>query len=485
MQRLLGSIGVVKPQPGSWFSVAKGDVGAQQRLVASKARLLLRCCRNVPVGVYLGRLRIGPPVRDIAPFAFGPATLQELRAAIGQQIADRPGDQRKKQRNGHPVSWPRAAVIATLYNRQYAQQHRWQRKEFMAKSTPRRLVAICLPRVDKTTSFAERYALEMEELAGLDVALFEPNWQDPGTLATQLQPAIGVICSWGVRLDAERIAAMPECQIIASGSIGVDMVDVDAATMAGVPVTNVPDACIEEVADHGMALLLACARRMKALDLMVADGRWHQGRALLETLPRLRGQTLGLLAFGRTARALARRAQAFGLYIIAWDPYLDETLMTAAGVEPVSWRELLRRADFLSLHAVLNDETRHVLDATALRLVKPGVTIINTARGALIDEGALYAALAAGRVGAAGLDVLEAEPPAADNPLLHMQQVLVSPHCANTSSRLRPEARRRAAREVALVLRGLWPRSCVNPAVLPKTSLQRWQPYPIDHGPNR
>jgi D-3-phosphoglycerate dehydrogenase len=173
------------------------------------------------------------------------------------------------------------------------------------------------------------------------------------------------------------------------------------------------------------------------------------------------------------------------MHVIACDPYVSELEITAAGVEPVGFAELLARSDYLSVHAPHNEETEHAINAAALSQMKPTAVIVNTARGAIIHEAALIAALRAGTIAGAGLDVLEQEPPEPGNPLLTMENVLVTPHVASATTRMRPETRRRVGREVALVLRGRWPMSCVNPTVLPRVALERWQPYPMDRGPNR
>ena len=218
---------------------------------------------------------------------------------------------------------------------------------------------------------------------------------------------------------------------------------------------------------------------------MIAEGDWFHGRPLLSEIPRLMGRTLGLLAFGNVARCTARRARGFGMHVIAHDPYVSELAISDAGVEPVAFGELLARSDYLSVHEPLNNETRHLLDAEAFGQMQPHAVIINTARGPIINETDLIAALEAGTIAAAGLDVLEHEPVAADNPLLKMPNVTLTPHVASATTRMRPETRRRVGREVALVLRNRWPMSCVNPAVLPKVALERWQPYPMNRGPNR
>jgi D-3-phosphoglycerate dehydrogenase len=160
--------------------------------------------------------------------------------------------------------------------------------------------------------------------------------------------------------------------------------------------------------------------------------------------------------------------------------------MTAEGVEPVSsLKELLTRSDYISMHPPLNDETYHMISEEAFKVMKNTAVVINTGRGSTIDEAALIRALEEGRIAAAGLDVLETEPPAPDNPLLKMPNVIITPHVASASTRMAPETRRRVGREIALVLRGRWPRSCVNPSVLPRVPLERWQPYPMERGPNR
>jgi D-3-phosphoglycerate dehydrogenase len=268
--------------------------------------------------------------------------------------------------------------------------------------------------------------------------------------------------------------------------VGVDTVDVDAATAAGIVVTNTPDIFIEEVADHTLALILACARRVVEQHHMVVEGRWFEGRPQLSELPRLWGRTLGLVSFGNVARATARRASAFGLHLAAYDPFVSELRMSEERVEPVtSLAELLERSDIVSVHAPLNRDTHHLIGAAEIARMGDDAILVCTGRGGVVDEVALADALRAGRLWAAGLDVLEVEPPAPDNPLLGVPNVILSAHVASATRRMRPETRRRVGREVALVLSGRWPRSCVNPGVLPRTPLERWQPYPMDRGPNR
>ena len=345
-------------------------------------------------------------------------------------------------------------------------------------------VAIQLPRIAHTDNLKQKYELELEALEGL-ADLVEVESPTPQAFIEGARDATAIITSWGIRLDRQIIEGLEQCQLIALGSVGVDMVDVEAATEAGIVVTNCPDTFIEEVADHAMMLLMTTGRRTKIMNEMARTGDWYRGRPLLNHVPRLMGQTLGLLAFGNVGRCVARRAQAFGMHVIAHDPYISELTISDAGVEPVSRGELLERSDYLSLHCALNDETRHSIDAAAFARMKDSAIVVNTARGPIINEADLIDALRSGAIAGAGLDVLEQEPPAEDNPLLTMDNVVVTPHVASATTRMRPEARRRVGREVSLVLRGRWPMSAVNPTVLPQVPLERWQPYPMTRGPNR
>lgn len=345
-------------------------------------------------------------------------------------------------------------------------------------------IGIQLPRQANPEEVAIRYSLELEALDSV-AEIIEVAASTPEEFAAGVKHMDAIITSWGFRIDAALIDQLENCVVIGVGSVGVDMVDIEAATRAGIVVTNVPDVFIEEVADHAIMMMLGCARQMKTMNRMAAEGQWWSGRPLLNHTPRMMGQTLGLFAYGNVARCTARRAKAFGMHVIAFDPYVSELTLSEDGVEPVSMDELLARSDFISLHAPHNEETDHSFSSAAFAQMKDSAILINTARGPLVDEQALIHALNSGAIAGAGLDVLEQEPPSADNPLLRMENVLISPHVASATTRMRPETRRRVGREVALVLRNRWPMSCVNPTVLPKVPLERWQPYPMNRGPNR
>ncbi len=345
-------------------------------------------------------------------------------------------------------------------------------------------IVACYARPPIEGDFERRFAPELEILRGLgDLSQIDSG--DRGLFMDAVSRADAVITNWGIRFGRDVISRMKKCRIIAVGAVGVDMVDLEAATDFGVVVTNAPDTFIEEVADHAMMLLLAGARRTGLVKGFAASDQWTRGRSLLMKSPRLMGSTLGLLGYGNAARATARRAKPFGLRLIAHDPYLADTVLCADEVEPVGFAELLEQSDYLSLHTPLNDETHHIINAQAFGLMKKNAILVNTARGSIIDETALINALNAGEIAGAGLDVLEQEPPDIENPLLHNPDVIVTPHVASASTRMLIECRRRAARQVALVLRGKWPMSCVNPRVLDTSDLTRWQPYSTERGPNR
>ena len=353
-----------------------------------------------------------------------------------------------------------------------------------AAASGKKKVAVQLPIQAKSTSAQQRYALELEALSAI-AEIHEVRASTPAEFAAGARDADAIITSWGITIDREIIEQLEKCMVIGVGSVGVDMVDIAAATEAGIVVTNVPDVFIEEVADHAMMLLLGVVRQTKAMEDMVHQGQWHKGRPLLNHTPRLMGRTLGLLGFGNVSRCMVNRAAGFGLRTIAYDPYVSELTIGDADVEPVNFTQLLERSDYLSIHAPLNDETHHLLNAAAFARMRSHAILVNTARGPIINEVDLIAALEAGQIAGAGLDVLEQEPPAPDNPLLGMPNVIVTPHVASATDRMRPETRRRTGREVALVLRGRWPMSCVNPTVLPRSPLERWQPVPMNRGPNR
>jgi D-3-phosphoglycerate dehydrogenase len=326
------------------------------------------------------------------------------------------------------------------------------------------------------------YDYEMEALEGMDAAIVECPATEEGFIAAA--PTADAVYAKGMKFTKRMIDALTKCKAIVLGTVGVDYVDVDAATAKGIPVTNCPDTFIEEVADHTMMLLLATHRRAIEQDRMVREGRWSEGRPQLLQVPRLMGMTLGFISFGRVARQVAKRARPFGLHMLAYDPFVQELVMSDYGVEPATLTEVLQRSDFVSMHAPDTALTRRMLTDKHFALMKKTAIFINTGRGPTVDEAALIRALETKQIAGAGLDVFEIEPPKPDNPLLKMPHVILSPHNASASSRFDPARKRRVGQELALVLSGRWPMSCVNPSVLPNSGLRRWQPYAMDRGPN-
>jgi len=254
------------------------------------------------------------------------------------------------------------------------------------------------------------------------------------------------------KLPGDLIRQLTRCKVIGRTGLGVDNIDLAVARERRIAVTYVPDYCMDEVSDHAMALLLALARKVAYANGLVQGGRWEM--AAVAPIHRLKGRTLGLVGFGNIPRALAPKAKAFGLRVLAHDPFVAREAFASLGVEGVGLDELLGSSDFVSVHAPLTPQTRGLIGASALAKMKPHALLINTARGPLIDEKALIAALDSGRIGGAALDVLETEPPPKDSPLIGRPNVLLTPHTAFYSVEALEELQAKCATDVALVLSG-------------------------------
>jgi D-3-phosphoglycerate dehydrogenase len=257
------------------------------------------------------------------------------------------------------------------------------------------------------------------------------------------------------KLSGDLIRQFTRCKAIGRFGLGVDNIDVETAAARGITVTYVPDYCMQEVSDHAMALILALARKVTFSNALVQAGRWEM--PAIAPLRRLQGQVLGLLGFGNIPRALVPKAQAFGLRVIAHDPYAARDVFPSHGVESVSFDDLCARSDFISVLAPLTGATRGILNAAAFAKMKTGALIVNTARGPLIDEAALIAALDRGQVGGAALDVVETEPLPKDSPLLRRDNVILTPHTAYYSVESLDELQTKCASDVARVLLGEQP----------------------------
>jgi D-3-phosphoglycerate dehydrogenase len=302
-----------------------------------------------------------------------------------------------------------------------------------------------------------------QALAELNAELQLAAEPTPEAILAVARQADAVMVTYA-KITGEIIRQLERCQIIARFGIGIDNIDIDTASEAGIVVTYVPDYCIDEVSDQAMALLLALARKVTYANQLVQAGRWEMPAVV--PLHRLRGHTLGLVGFGKIPQLVAPKAQAFGLNVITFDPYISNDITSALGVERVDFDQLLETSDYISIHAPLTPETHHLFNAQAFKLMKPEALLINTARGPLIDGEALAHALDEGRLGGAALDVMPVEPPPADSPLLGRDNVILTPHTAFYSEESLLDLQTKAARDVAQVLSGRTPAYPVNPQVL-------------------
>jgi D-3-phosphoglycerate dehydrogenase len=278
--------------------------------------------------------------------------------------------------------------------------------------------------------------------------------------------SIAMLVDSSTRVTPEVIAELAECKLIVTVSVGYDNIDLQEAARRGISVSNVPGYCTEEVADHTIGLLIVVTRNIFTLKKSVYDGKWDELAG--GPIPRIRGMTLGIIGLGRIGTAVALRAKALGLNVIAYDPYIPNGRDTAVGVRCVELEALLKDSDIVSIHTPLTSETFHMIGAKQLEAMKDNVYIINTGRGPVIDNKALADALRSGKVAAAGLDVLEHEPPALDEPLLAMKQVVVTPHAGFMSLESAADRIGMAVDEVVRLLRHQHLRNTVNADLLQK-----------------
>ena len=260
------------------------------------------------------------------------------------------------------------------------------------------------------------------------------------------------------------IQGFKKCRIISRYAVGMDKIDVEAATERGIFVTNVPDYCIQEVSDHTLALILGCARKIVSLDREVKEGIWepHSAKGML----RLKEQVLGLIGFGNVARDLSTKAKAIGFRILAYDPYVKSSIFLKYKVKKSSLEDLLRESDFISLHIPLTGETEKIIGLKEFQMMKRTCFFINTARGKVVDQKALVESLEKGLIAGAGIDVMEDEPPDLMDPLFKLENVITTPHVGYYSDESEKELQRKAAEQVALVLNGKIPKYIVNRRLL-------------------
>jgi D-3-phosphoglycerate dehydrogenase len=257
---------------------------------------------------------------------------------------------------------------------------------------------------------------------------------------------------------------LPNCKVVSRYGVGVDSVDLKAATDLGIIVANVPDYCMDEVSNQTISMILTLIRKTAFFDQKVKSGHWDFRMGI--PIYRTRGKTLGLVGCGKIGQEVAKKISSFGVRVISFDPYLEKA---PEGIELTDFDTVLKESDFISIHCPLNESTRHLIGEKEFSKMAKKPILVNTSRGPIMDDKALIEALAEGRISGAGLDVLEKEPPDPHNPLLKMENVVLSPHISFYSVESISELKRRTAKNVSSVLLGKWPKSVVNREVVGKT----------------
>ena len=309
------------------------------------------------------------------------------------------------------------------------------------------------------TSFGDDLAVERAVLRPLNANLVHTgNLTEPDALAA-VEEADALMVTLE-RVTAPIINSMNRCRVISRAGTGLDTIDIPTATARGIWVAYVPDYSIDEVSTHAIALLLAQARGIVPLVTSTRNGQWDPMRS--GPVHRLREQTLGVVGFGRIGQATAEKGRGLGLRVLVYDPMLNKEAVARVGATAVDLATLARESDYISLYTPLIESTRHLVNAHFLALMKPTAYLINAARGPLVDEVALLAAVQSGQIAGAALDVVETEPAPPDHPLLREERILITPHSAWYSEEAKIEMRTRAAEEVVRVLQGQPPRAPAN-----------------------
>jgi D-3-phosphoglycerate dehydrogenase len=314
-----------------------------------------------------------------------------------------------------------------------------------------RSVAMSRPLIAVTDSPFPSLDLARAALARLDPELRMAKSASAEDILAVAREADAVLVTYA-KLPGELLHQLTRCKAIGRFGLGVDNIDLKAAGELGITVTYVPDYCMHEVSDHAMALLLALTRKIPLSNALVQAGRWEM--PAVAPIHRIAGRVLGLVGFGNIPRTLAPKAKAFGLRVVAHDPYVPAETFAAAGVEGLGFDKLLEVSDFVSIHAPLTPATRGLFDAEVLQKMKRGALLINTARGPLVNEDALVAALDSGQVGGAALDVVTIEPPPKDSKLIGRDNVILTPHTGFYSVEALEELQSKCAADVARVLSG-------------------------------
>ncbi len=324
-------------------------------------------------------------------------------------------------------------------------------------------------RADKTGSRAIMTE-ETEELAKANVELVGVDCVTENEIIEATEDADAIVTE-GARMTRRVTEALPKCKVIVRYGVGYNTLDVDAATDNNIIIVNIPDCSLEEVSNHAIVLLLACAKKLAFLNNAAKQGHWAEAKRAQAPMVSIHGQTLGVVGCGNIGRMTARKARCFSLKVLGYDPYLDKSLAKESGITLVTLPELLKESDFVAVHTLLNKETWHLIGGEEFKQMKPTAYFINTARGSVVDEIALIKALQEKQIAGAGLDVFEQEPVDPDNPLLKMDNVIVTPHTGGYSDVQNVRQKRRVGQEVARVLSGQWPMNVVNKSVKPKVDL--------------
>ena len=305
---------------------------------------------------------------------------------------------------------------------------------------------------------------EREVLSSIGATIIEAPDPDESTLI-ELAADVDAIMTCFAQVTANVVKAAKNCMVISRYGVGVDNIAVSTATEQGIPVTYVPDYCVDEVSDHVMALLLTWNRQIVFYDKVAKMGDWG-GSVSPVPLRRLRGKNLGVIGLGRIGLAVAGKAQALGINVLGYDPYISGNTAAMENISITSLEDLLEQGDYISVHTPLNDNTRGLIGKNELSRMKPTCYLVNCARGPIVDEMALYQALLSGAIAGAGLDVMEDTEPRADNPLFELANVIVTPHVAFLSNESVNELEVRTAQATKNVLLGQMPEFQVNPEVL-------------------
>ncbi len=306
------------------------------------------------------------------------------------------------------------------------------------------------PNLDPAKEALSRVSAEMREAAD----------KTPDEILKVAADADGVLVTYG-QISAEVIAGLNNCKVIGRFGIGIDNIDIAAATEKGITVCYAPVYCLDEVSDHAMALLLTVARKTAFANRLVSEGRWEMPAVV--PIGRLRGKTMGLVGLGNIPQQIVGKAQAFGMNVIAADPYCPDEVFQRLNVTKVELDDLLAQSDYISVHAPLTPETENMFNMDAFKKMKSSAFLINTARGPLVNTDDLAAALDAGELAGAGLDVLPTEPPAADDPIVGRDDVVITPHTGFYSEDALLDLQSTVATDVASVLAGEEPKFPVKP----------------------